>query len=239
MKTNDTTFKTNYANNIPHIIDNQNIGIDDENSDSISQRDTENSDIFDNYAISQKYGQSNIEKAIFLLIIITLISGLILYYNLKIIKSYFIKLLCISSIIDLLLLLVYSFLRIKFSSGQWFNSFPIQLYNCTDYVIIINFFLKLASFILSFFYKKNIGTFILICFKFLLELYFLISCVKIFIFFPGFKIFEEYFKKSIGWVKYLLICCENEHEPEGNDYKKIYEDTTIYEEYSGNELQFI
>ena len=238
MKTNDTTFKTNYANNIPQIIDNQNIGIDDDNSDSISQRDTENSEIFDNFAICQKFGQANIEKSIFLLITIISISGLILYYNLKIIKSYFIKLLSISTIIDLLILLFYSFLRIKFSSRQWFNSFPIQLYNCTDYIIIINFAIKLATFILSFFYKKNLGTLILICFKFLLDLYFLISCVKILIFCPGFKTFEEYFKKPIGWIKFLLICCENEHEPEGNDYKKIYGDTISYEEFS-NEIQFV
>ena len=233
MRTNDTT----YANNAPHILNNQNLGIDEENSDSISQRDGDKSGIFDNFTLCQKYGQSNIEKAIFLLISIILISGLILYYNLKIIKSLFIKLLCIAAIIDLLLLLFYCFLRIKFSSDQWFNSFPIQLDNYMEYVIIINFLLKLATFILSFFYKKTYGSLILICFKFLLDFYFLMSCVKRLIFCPGFKTFEEYVERIIGSIKNLLICC-NEHENEGNEYKKIYEESTNYDAIWGNEIQF-
>ena len=241
MKTNDTTFKTNYLHNSNRSTNNLQLAIEEENSDSISQRDTENSDIFDNFALCQKYGQSNIEKAIILLISITLISGLILYYNIKIIKSYFIKILCSSSIIDLLLLLFYCFLRIKFSSNDWFNSFPIQLYNCIDYILIMNFIIKIIAFIMSFFYQKTLGLLFLFSFKFLLELYFLMSCVKILIFCPGYKTFEEYFERAIGWIKYLLFCCENEHEPEVNDlndYRKLIENTTNYEEISGNALQF-
>ena len=232
MRTNDTT----YANNGPHILQNQNIGIDEDNSDSISQRDEEKSGIIDNYTMCQKYGQSGIEKAIFLLISIILISGLILYYNLKIIKSLFIKLLCIAAIIDLLLLLFYCYLRIKLSSDEWFNSFPIQLDNYMEYAIIINFLLKLATFIVSFFYKKTYGSLILICFKFLLDFYFLMSCVKRLGFCPKFKTFEECIERAIGSIKNLLICC-NEHETEGNEYKKIYEESN-YDTMWGNEIQF-
>lgn len=232
MRTNDTT----YANNAPHILNNENIGIDEDNSDSISQRDGEKSDIFDNFTLCQKYGQSNIEKAIFLLISIILTSGLILYYNLEILKSLFIKLLCIGTIIDLLLLLFYCFLRIKFSSDQWFNSFPVQCDNYMEYIIMINFILKLVTFILSFFYKKTLGSLILICFKFLLDFYFLMSCVKRLIFCPGFKTFEEYIERGIGWIKNILICC-NDHETEGNEYKKINEETN-YDAIWGNEIQF-
>ena len=222
---------------IMHMLHNQNIGIDEDNSNSISQRDGDKSDIFDNFALCQKYGQSNIEKAIFLLISIILISGLILYYNLKILKSLFIKLLSIGAIIDLLLLLFYCFLRIKFSSDEWFNSFPVQLDNYMEYIIIINFLLKLGTFILSFFYKKTFGSLILICFKFLLDFYCLMSCVKRLIFCPGFKTFEEYIERIIGWIKNLLIYC-NEHEAEGNEYKKIYEETSNYDANWGNEIQF-
>ena len=233
MRTNDTT----YENNAPHILHNQNIGLEEENSDSISQRDGEKSGIFDNFALCQKYGQSNIEKAIFLLISIILISGLILYYNLKILKSLFIKLLCIGAIIDLLLLLFYCFLRIKFSSDEWFNSFPVLWDNYMEYIIIINFILKLVTFILSFFYNKSFGSLILICFKFLLDFYFLMSCVKRLIFCPGFKIFEEYIERGIGCIKTLLICC-NEHETEGNEYKKVYGESSNYDAIMGNEIQF-
>ena len=236
MKTTDTTFKTNYLQNNP-IAKNKHTIAEDENSDSISQRDTENSNIFDNFTLCQKYGQSNIEKAIFLIIAISLISGLILYYNLKIKKTIYIKMLCIASIIDLLLLLFYCFLRIKFSSDQWFNSFPVQLFSCIDYILLLNFALKIAIFILSFFYLKTLLLLLLSSFKFLLELYFVMNCVKIIIFCPGYKTFQEYFECAIGGIKYILSCCENEHD--GKDYIKVPEDTTNYDIISGTELQFI
>ena len=233
MKTNDTTFKTNYQN-MPQLE----IYHEDENSDSISQSVTENSDIFDNFNLCQKYGQSNIEKAILLLLSISIISGIILYYNLKFLKSYFIKILCISSIIDLLLLLLYCFLRIKFNSDEWFNYFPIKFFNCIDYILILNFIVKVIIFIMSFFYKQSIGSLILFCLKFLLELYLLKSCVRIIIFCPGYRTFEEIFEKAIGWIKYLLICCEND-----NDYKKVNvstsTNTTNWDQNSDNQLQML
>jgi hypothetical protein len=238
MKTNDTTFKTNY---IHQGIDNHHMAIEDENSSatSLSQRDTENSEIFDNFTVCQRYGQSNIEKAIFLLISIILISGIILYYNIKIMKPYLIKILCGTSIVDLLLLLFYCFLRIKFNSDELFNSIPIRFFNCIDHIIILNFIAKVVLFALSFFYRKTLGILILFSSKFLLEFYLMMSCVKILMFCPGYKTLEEFFEKTIGWLKYLLICCDNEHEQELNDYKKVNDDTTAFDLNSGNELQIV
>ena len=236
MRTTDTTFKTNYIQNNPNSP-NQQAVVENDNSDSISQRDTENSDIFDNFSLCQKFGQSNIEKGIFLLIIITLVSGVILHYNLKILKSVYIKLLSISSIIDLLLLLVYCFLRIKFSAEQWFNPFPILLFNYSDYVIILNFGLKIAIFVLSFFYTKSLLLLLLSAFKFLLELYFFLSCVKFLVFCPGYKTFQECCDCIIGMIKKSFNCCENEHE--GNEYRRIDESTNYDINYGNeNEIQF-
>ena len=234
MKIDDSIHKTNYIHQTP---DNHHT-LEDENT-SISQRDNDNSDIFDNFTLCQKYGQSNIEKAIILLICIILLSGLILYYNIKMLKPYLIKLICITSIIDLLLLLFYCFLRIKFNSDEWLDSFPIRFFNCTDFIIIINFILKTVQFIMSFFYQKTLGSLVLFSSKYLLELYLVMSCVKILVFCPGYKTFEEYFERAIGWVKYLLICCENEHEQDLNDYKKVNDDTSFFEFNSGNELQIL
>ena len=236
MRTTDTTFKTNYIQNNPNSP-NQQAAVENENSDSISQRDTDNSDIFDNFSLCQKFGQSNIEKGIFLLIIITFVSGVILHYNLKILKSIYIKLLSISSIIDLLLLLVYCFLRIKFSADQWFNPFPILLFNYSDYVIILNFGLKIAIFVLSFFYTKSLLLLLLSAFKFLLELYFLLSCVKFLVFCPGYKTFQECCDCIVGKIKKSFNCCENEHE--GNEYRRIDESTNYDINYGNeNEIQF-
>ena len=227
MKTTDTTFKTNYLNTLAL---NQQGTTENENSDSISQRESANSHIFDNFNLCQKYGQSNIEKAILLLLSITLISGIILYYNINIMKTIFIKLLCIASIIDLLLLLFYCFLRIKFSSDQWFNLFPAQIDSYSDYIILMQFVLKVVVFVLSFFYLTTLTILLLCSFKFLLELYFLMNCVKMLIFCPGYSTFQEYFEKTIGCLK-----CENEHD---NDYKKVNDDTSNYDVISGNELEF-
>ena len=154
-------------------------------------------------------------------------------------KPYLIKLICITSIIDLLLLLFYCFLRIKFNSDEWLDSFPIRFFNCTDFIIIINFIVKTVQFIMSFFYQKTLGSLVLFSSKYLLELYLVMSCVKILVFCPGYKTFEEYFERAIGWVKYLLICCENEHEQDLNDYKKVNDDTSFFEFNSGNELQIV
>ena len=239
MRTNDTTFKTNYLHNSRHTSNNPHSTLEEENSDSISQRDTDNTNIFDNFTLSKKYGQSNIERAIILLILIILFSGLILYNNIKLIKTYFIKICFIASIIDVLLLIFYLFLRIKFSPDEWFNSFPIQFFNYMDYILIINFILKIIVFILSFFYQKTLGSLVLFFIKFLLDLYLFISCVKILIFIPGFKTFEEYFEKTINSIKSFLTCGENEHEQEIYDYKKLNDDTSNYDVIAGNELQFI
>ena len=150
MKTTDTSFKTNHIHNSMHQMNNHHSTLEEENYDSISQRDTENSDIFDNFKLCQRYGQANIEKGILLLISILLITGLALYYNIKIIKPYLTKIIYASSIVDLLLLIIFTFLRYKFSNEEWFNSFPIRFYSYIDYIILLNSILKIVIFILSF-----------------------------------------------------------------------------------------
>jgi hypothetical protein len=216
--------------------------LEEENYDSISQRDTENSDIFDNFKLCQRYGQANIEKAIFLLISILLITGLALYYNIKIIKPYLIKIIYASSIVDLLLLIIYTVLRLKFNNEEWLNSFPIRFYSYIDYIILLNSILKIVIFVLSFLYQKSLGSLGLFLCKFLLELYLLVSCVKILIFCPGYKALEEFFERAVGWIKYLLICCESEHEQDVGDYKRLYDDSTNFDinpNSQNGEIQFI
>ena len=222
MKTNDTTFKTNYANNIPHIIDNQNIGIDDDNSDSISQRDTENSEIFDNFAICQKFGQANIEKAIILLILIISITGFILYYYWKLLKLYYIKILLVAVSIDIILLFFYCYLRLKFNSNDWVNSFPTEFYNFIDYIITINFILKVLALVIFFFHKISLGSIFIFSFKFLLELYLLISCAKFMIFCPGYKSCEGFFEYCLGNIRYL---CFNSNNQTFDEYRQLSSDS--------------
>ena len=160
MRTTDTTFKTNYGQNgsDQYINGNNEMEFDVENYESLSQKETSSTDNFDNFILSQKYGQNNLEKAILLLTLIILFSVAILYYYWNFFKLYYIKLLLISSSIDFLLLLFYCALRLKFNSNDWINSFPNQFYNFLDYIIIINFMLKLVIFIIYFFYRITMSS---------------------------------------------------------------------------------
>ena len=235
MKTNDTTFRTNYIHNYSyHSLNNNNneAVFDFGNNDSLSQRDTENTDNFDNYILCQKYGQPNIEKAILVLCLINLLSGIILYYYWNFLKLYFIRLLLISSSIDILLLLFYIALRIKFNSNDWFNTFPIQFYDFLDYIIIINFLLKTTTFTINFFLKIALSSIFLFSIKYLLELYLLLSCVKKMIFCPGYNTCSGYFEKGVDLIKFLLNCCEGQVE---RGYTGLSEDSSDVN-YTDNSL---
>ena len=151
MRTTDTTYKTNYGQNGSYQYDE--IEFDVENYESLSQKETSSTDNIDNFILSQIFGQNSLEKAILLLTLIILFSVAILYYYWNFFKLYLIKLLLISSSVDLVLLLFFCALRLKFNSNDWINSFPNQFYNFLDFIIIINFLLKFIIFILYFFIK--------------------------------------------------------------------------------------
>ena len=172
MITSDTTFRTNYMQNASHQYNNDNNEMEFvfDNVESISPRDMNNNDNFDNKVLCQKYGQKNIEKAILLLALIILCSVAILYYYWKFFKLYYIRLLLITSSVDVILLLFYCALRLTFNSNDWINSFPSQFYIFMDYIIIINFISKLIIFIIYFFYRITLGSIFLFSGKFLLEL---------------------------------------------------------------------
>lgn len=226
MHTRDTTFKTNYMQNDSGDShdDNDENRINFEN-DPLIQQEANINDNFDNFLLCQKYGQPNIEKAILLLILIILFAVAILYYYWNYFKLYYIRLLLVSSSVDLLLLLFFCALRIKFNSNEWISSFPIQFYNFMDYVLIINFLLKLVIFILYFFFKITLSSIFLFSGKFLLELYLLLSCVKLIIFCPGYKSCLGIFEIAVGWIQFMLFCCESQEE---KGFNRLSDDSSDY-----------
>ena len=235
MITNDTTLRTNYVLNGSHQFNNDNNEIEYifDNVDILSPRDINNFDNFDNKILCQKYGQKNIEKAILLLTLIILCSVAILYYYWKFFKLYYIRLLLITSSVDIILLLFYCALRLTFNSNEWINSFPSQFYIFMDYILIINFILKLIIFIIYFFYRITLSSIFLFSGKFLLELYLLLSCVKMIIFCPGYKWCSTSFEVGVGWIQYLFICCDNQENREFNRLSDDSSDTN----YSNNSLE--
>ena len=226
MRTNDTSLRTNYlqAYNSFHSFNNNNdVVFENENYDSLSQRDTGETDNFNNYELCQKFGQPSIENTILLLILIILFSGFILYYYWNFFRIYYIRLLLISSSVDLILFLFYCALRLKINSNDWINTFPVQFHNFLDYVIIINFILKTVIFVMYFFFKIPLSSLFLFSGKYLLELYLLISCTKYMIFCPGYKSFSGCFEIGVGLIKNMLNCCEGQVDRE---YNRISEDSS-------------
>ena len=174
MRTNDTSLRTNYMQEVFHSFNNNNdVVYENDNYDSLSQRDTGETDNFNNYELCQKFGQPYIENAILLLILIILFSGFILYYYWNSFRLYYIRLLLISSSVDLLLFLFYCSLRIKFNTNNWINSFPVQFHNFLDYIIIINFILKTVIFIMYFFFQNSFEFNILIFYQIFIGIIFI------------------------------------------------------------------
>ncbi len=226
MRTSDTSIRTAYMhnNNTFHNFQGNEVNsIGGENNDIANQKNDENADIFDNFSLCQKYGQANIEKAILLLILIISITGFILYYYWKLLKLYYIKILLVAVSIDIILLFFYCYLRLKFNSNDWVNSFPTEFYNFIDYIITINFILKVLALVIFFFHKISLGSIFIFSFKFLLELYLLISCTKYMIFCPGYKSFSGCFEIGVGLIKNMLNCCEGQVDRE---YNRISEDSS-------------
>ena len=103
-----------------------------------------------------------------------------------------------------------------------------------DYILIINFLLKLTVFIIYLFYRITLSSIFLFSGKFLLELYLLLSCVKMIIFCPGYKTCSSYFEVGVGWIKYLFLFCVNQEVKEYNRSPDDSSDTNN----SNNILQF-
>jgi len=225
MRTSDTSIRTAYMhnNNTFHNFQGNEVNsIGGEKNDIANQKNDENADIFDNFSLCQKYGQANIEKAILLLILIISITGFILYYYWKLLKLYYIKILLVAVSIDIILLFFYCYLRLKFNSNDWVNSFPTEFYNFIDYIITINFILKVVALVIFFFHKISLGSIFIFSFKFLLELYLLISCAKFMIFCPGYKSCEGFFEYCLGNIRYL---CFNSNNQTFDEYRQLSDDS--------------
>ena len=225
MFTRDST--NNYNHNFSNASggDYNEVELEFGNIEAISQRETNNSDTFDNNVLSQKFGQASIEKAILLLFLIISLSGAILYYYWHFFKVYYIRLILISSSVDLLLLLFYGALRIRFNSNEPTTSFNNQFYYFMDFVLIINFLLKSVIFVLYFFYKINLSSIFIFSGKYLLEIYLLLSCIKMIIFCPGYKKCIGIFEIVIGWFKYLFVCFDNQ---DNREYNRSSDDSSDY-----------
>ena len=171
-----------------------------------------------NLDISNHFGQNNIEKSLCILItsIVITIFWFIYYYN--VLLHYTLNTIFISGsiLLDLICLFLILYLYIKLKQDILFNTVSKNMNIYIEIIISVNFLAKTILIVLihSTFSILSLPYMLYIS-KLILDLYFLIVTVKLFMFSSCSYKFMEYMKYYYNFVLYYLFCVEEE---ESNNY---------------------
>ena len=183
---------------------------------------------YDNSNICQYYGQGNIEKCIFLLFFLITYTSTILYYYINIIGNFLFYFIILTLSIDSLSFIFYCYFLYKLKSDDIFEKILSILIQFNDTLIIINSIFK--TFVLSIVSVtlKNWIPFLLFSSKYILDIYLMLTSIKIFMFCPGVRSFQEFTDKFIFYFKTYILCCEVEFEQENETYGKFDDSESFY-----------
>ena len=205
----------NYQNNFPYF------------QNTIEQHEErkhkERSFYFDNSNICQIYGQTNIEKCILLLLFIICYTIAILYYYFNKIFVTLLNFCIISLLLDITNLIFFSVILYKLRKENLFEKINHWLLKFNDYLIIIKILNNTIILTLVCIYLNDDNIFYLFIGKYVIEIYFLLTSIKLFMFFPGSQLILEQSNKIIAFCKYYLLCNDIESEPESEEYNNIEE----------------
>ena len=183
---------------------------------------------YDNSNICQYYGQSNIEKCIFLLFFLITYTSTVLYYYSNFMKQFLFFFSVISLTIDFISFIIYCYFLHKLKSDEMFEKIPCLLIKLNDCLIIFNFIFKtLILSIISVTLHQWIP-FLLFASKYILEVYFILNSIKIFMFCPIIRTFQENLEKVIFYFKYYILCFDIEQEQISEEYTKIEDIESFY-----------
>jgi hypothetical protein len=70
--------------------------------------------------------------------------------------------------------------------------------------------------------------FLLFASKYILEVYFILNSIKIFMFCPIIRTFQENLEKVIFYFKYYILCFDIEQEQISEEYTKIEDIESFY-----------
>jgi hypothetical protein len=131
--------------------------------------------------------------------------------------------------LDIIISLLYLYFLIKLKSEQIFNKIPNAIINSSDVLILLNFIVKIVTITMIFVDISLLGitAIILFTFKFMIEFYFAVISVKLFMFCPCTLYVQEQSEKAWLWIKYYIFCCEVD-EPENPDYTKLEDLESFY-----------
>ena len=201
----------------------------DSSDDRINQLMKEKSDYFNNSNLCQSYGQSNIEKCLIFLFFLIVFSCLILYHYSNHFGSVLFSIICGTIFLNLFSFITYSFFLYKLQSESMFDRIPTTVAFLNDLIISFNLILETAVLILvSFTSTVDWLCFSLFLAKFLIEIYFVIVSIKVFMFCPWSRSIQNITGRFWNSLRILFCCCENEPEIDLSKYHKLDEYESFY-----------
>lgn len=182
---------------------------------------------FDNANICQYYGQSNIEKCIFLLFFLVSLTMTLLFHYVDQADCLLFYSIIATLTADCLSLLMYCFLLLRLKSDHLFNQIPHCVIQGNDYLIVINVIAKVVIFVLVSMNSFPLIPLAMFAFKFLMDIYFTLVSVKLFLFCPGARLIQEQSERMWSYVKIYFFCIEDQDQ-ELNEYMKIEDIESFY-----------
>ena len=184
---------------------------------------------YDNSLISQSYGQYNIEKCLIVIISIILYASVLGYVYIDIFSAIKFYLFAFTSGFDFLISLYYIYLIFNLKKEEIFQQISLNIFSIIDLLIFFNYlgkFIFITIILLDNSFYFFWCLFFFIC-KFLLDTYYVIISLKIFMLSPCMVSVQEFFEKLWINIKYYILCCEVE-EPDHPDYTKLEELESFY-----------
>lgn len=188
----------------------------------------ERSFFFNNSNICQYYGQSNIEKCIFILFFIITFTSTLLYHFFSLMNTFLFYAITTTLIADAISLVLYSFFLYRLRSENMFDNIPAQAIRMNDFLIVFNSIGKSLVLVLVTLNFLGWVPFAFFAGKYLIEVYFMMIAVKLFMFCPGARFVQEQSEKFWNFVRFYIFCCEVEQEQEYNEYTRLEEIESFY-----------
>jgi len=129
----------------------------------------------------------------------------------------------VSAFFDLIPLLFYIYLLIKFNRENVFCQISKITYFFEEIIITINLFIRTATLVLVIFNSTDLGLWIIIIYvtKYVLDIYFTLISIKLFSFSPCNTRLQECFERVFASLKVNLFCYDNNDDLEDISYSKI------------------
>jgi len=184
---------------------------------------------YDNSIISESYGQSNVEKCLFILTCLILFSFVLGYIYIEIFSTLKFYILSITILLDLLVNVYYIYLYISLKNEQIFQKVSMTNYTGMDILIFLNYLNKVVFSLLIFWDNAFHYLWCIFFFsmKFIFDTYFIMVSLKLFMLSPCMIKIQEFFQRLWINVKLYILNCDA-IEPDVPDYARLEELESYY-----------